>query len=101
MDLGIKGKTAFVAAASDGLGKAVALRLAAEGANVVICARNEERIRAALKEIELASPEVSARDLLPTWAAQKISRNSVNNSRTGNSASIFWSIMPGASPGPF
>jgi 3-oxoacyl-[acyl-carrier protein] reductase len=56
MDLGITGKTALVAAASDGLGKAVALRLAAEGARVVICARNEERIRAALKDIELARP---------------------------------------------
>ena len=58
MDLGIRGKTALVAAASDGLGKAVALRLAAEGANIIICARNEERIRAALAEIELANPDV-------------------------------------------
>ena len=31
MDLGIQGKTAFVAAGSDGLGKGVALRLAACG----------------------------------------------------------------------
>ena len=60
MDLGIRGKTAFVAAASDGLGKAVALRLAAEGADVVICARNEERIRATLKEIKLSSPDVQS-----------------------------------------
>jgi len=60
VDLGIRGKTALVAAASDGLGKAVALRLAAEGARVVICARNEERILAALKEIELASPGAHA-----------------------------------------
>jgi 3-oxoacyl-[acyl-carrier protein] reductase len=58
MDLGIKGKTALVAAASDGLGKAVALRLAVEGCHVVICARDGQRIRAALREIQLASPEV-------------------------------------------
>jgi 3-oxoacyl-[acyl-carrier protein] reductase len=57
MDLGIKGKTAFVAAASDGLGKAVALRLAAEGAHVIICARNKERIQSALDEIALANPD--------------------------------------------
>lgn len=57
MDLGIKGKTALVAAASSGLGKGVALRLAAEGAKVVICARNEERIRAALEELTLANPD--------------------------------------------
>ena len=58
MDLGIRGKTALVAAASDGLGKAVAMRLAAEGAHVVICARNEERIQAALKDLKRASPDV-------------------------------------------
>ena len=58
MDLGIKGRTALVAAASDGLGKAVALRLAAEGCHVVICARNEDRISTALKEMQLASPDI-------------------------------------------
>lgn len=58
MDLGIRGKTALVAAASDGLGKGVALRLAAEGADIVICARNPERIDSAVHEIESASPEV-------------------------------------------
>ena len=39
MDLGLKGKTALVAAASKGLGRAVAEELAREGANLVICAR--------------------------------------------------------------
>ncbi|MDC0292666.1 MAG: SDR family oxidoreductase [Candidatus Binatia bacterium] len=58
MDLGIQGKTALVAAASDGLGKAVALRLAAEGAHIVICARNAERLQSATAEIQSANPEV-------------------------------------------
>ena len=58
MDLGLRGKTALVAAASDGLGKAVALRLAVEGSNVVICARNPERLESAVREIESANPEV-------------------------------------------
>jgi len=44
MDLGIKGKTALVTAASKGLGKAAALQLAAEGVKVAICARNQEAI---------------------------------------------------------
>jgi 3-oxoacyl-[acyl-carrier protein] reductase len=39
MDLGLKGKTALVAASSRGLGRAVANELAREGANLVICAR--------------------------------------------------------------
>jgi len=41
MDLGLRGKVAFVAAASQGLGRAVAEELAREGARVAICARSE------------------------------------------------------------
>jgi 3-oxoacyl-[acyl-carrier protein] reductase len=44
MDLGIKNKVALVAASSRGLGKAIALQLSKEGAKVVICARNKERL---------------------------------------------------------
>ncbi len=39
MDLGLKGKVALVAAASRGLGRAVAEELATEGASLVLCAR--------------------------------------------------------------
>ncbi|MCP4550074.1 MAG: SDR family oxidoreductase [bacterium] len=44
MDLEIKGKVALVAAASRGLGRAVAERLAREGAQVAVCSRDEESI---------------------------------------------------------
>lgn len=44
MDLMIKGKVAVVAAASRGLGKAVAEALAKEGVNLTICARNKDMI---------------------------------------------------------
>jgi 3-oxoacyl-[acyl-carrier protein] reductase len=46
MDLGIKGKIALVVASSRGLGRAVAEELAAEGANLVLCARNEAALNA-------------------------------------------------------
>src|SRR5918996_1093239 len=40
MDLGLKDKVALVAAASRGLGRAIAEELAAEGAALVLCARD-------------------------------------------------------------
>lgn len=51
MQLGLTGRVAIVAAASQGLGKAVALSLAAEGAKLAICARGEEALQAAAAEI--------------------------------------------------
>ena len=47
MDLGLKGKVALVAAASQGLGRAVAEELAMEGASLILCARGEEKLKAA------------------------------------------------------
>lgn len=51
MDLGLKGKVALVAAASKGLGKAVAWELAHEGCRVAICARGEAELRATANQI--------------------------------------------------
>jgi 3-oxoacyl-[acyl-carrier protein] reductase len=51
MDLGLRGKVAVVAAASRGLGRAVAEELAAEGCPLVMCARGEETLSAAVDAI--------------------------------------------------
>ncbi len=51
MNLGIKDKTALVTASSRGLGKAIALQLSREGANVAICARGKEELFKTKKEI--------------------------------------------------
>lgn len=55
MDLGLKGKVAFVAAASKGLGRAVAEELAAEGASLVLCARNAETLNRVSEQIAKTS----------------------------------------------
>ena len=52
MELGLKNKIAFVAASSQGLGKAVALELAKEGAKIIINGRNKENLENTKKEIE-------------------------------------------------
>ena len=51
MDLGLKGKVALVAAASQGLGRAVAEELAAEGAALILCARGEETLNSTRQAI--------------------------------------------------
>lgn len=52
MDLGLKGRSAAVAAASRGLGRATALALAREGCAVAICGRDPKKIRASADFIE-------------------------------------------------
>jgi 3-oxoacyl-[acyl-carrier protein] reductase len=51
MDLGIRGKSALVCAASKGLGKGCALALAREGVNVTLVARGAEALNATADEI--------------------------------------------------
>lgn len=53
MDLGLQDKVVLVAAASQGLGAAVALEFAREGARLVICSRNKERIEARANAIRV------------------------------------------------
>jgi 3-oxoacyl-[acyl-carrier protein] reductase len=60
MDLGLEGRTALVMGASRGIGRAVAVALAREGARVAVASRSEERIREAAAEIgEAATPFVA------------------------------------------
>lgn len=61
MDLGLRDQVALVTAASKGLGRAVALRMAQEGAHVVLCARGEAHLAATAAEIEATT----GRQVLP------------------------------------
>jgi 3-oxoacyl-[acyl-carrier protein] reductase len=54
MDLELKNKVAIVTGGTQGIGRATALRLAAEGAKVVIAARGKERLDAVAEEIRAA-----------------------------------------------
>jgi 3-oxoacyl-[acyl-carrier protein] reductase len=60
MDLGIAGKVALVTAASRGLGRASAEALAADGACVAVCARNEKSLRDAEEALVAQGAEVLA-----------------------------------------
>jgi 3-oxoacyl-[acyl-carrier protein] reductase len=64
MDLGLKGKVAVVAGASQGMGRATALLFAREGAKVGICARGEAAL---IQAAEMIRKE-AAGDVLPIVA---------------------------------
>ena len=67
MDLDLDGRVALVAASSRGLGRAIATTLAAEGAKVVISARDEATLARTAEEIhETTGAEVDhhAADLM-------------------------------------
>ncbi len=55
MDLGLSGRVAIVAAASKGLGRAVAEELAREGAHVAICARTAGALEETAAQIQKAT----------------------------------------------
>jgi 3-oxoacyl-[acyl-carrier protein] reductase len=58
MDLGLKGKGVVVTGGSRGIGRAIALEFAAEGANVAVCARGQEALDAI--RAELVAKKVTA-----------------------------------------
>ena len=64
MDFGLDGRIAIVTGSSQGIGKAIALGLAEEGAKVVVCARREEILRNVAEEIA----SLSGSEVLPVRA---------------------------------
>jgi 3-oxoacyl-[acyl-carrier protein] reductase len=54
MDLGLGGKSAFVAGGTRGIGLAIARELAAEGAHVFVCSRDADNVAAAIDTIRVA-----------------------------------------------
>lgn len=74
MDLGLKGKNAVILGGTRGIGRAIAATLAAEGANVAICARNAEQVAASVAELKAsgaratgASVDIADGAALKSW----------------------------------
>jgi 3-oxoacyl-[acyl-carrier protein] reductase len=101
MDLGIRGKTALVVAASKGMGKASALGLGAEGARVVMCARGEAALKDAAAEVkQKTGAEVLALSADASRAAD-ISRVVAEANRAFGGVDILVANVGGPPPGPF
>jgi 3-oxoacyl-[acyl-carrier protein] reductase len=60
VDLGLDSKVAFVAGGSKGIGRAIALELAREGARVAIAARTEKDLAATLDEVRTTGAQAYA-----------------------------------------
>lgn len=74
MDLGLRERVAVVTGASRGIGKAIAMSLAAEGCKLSICARGEEGLAEAASELESIGAEVlaTATDVTAPDAAERL-----------------------------
>ncbi len=74
MDLGLSGRKALITGASRGIGFEIAKTLIAEGAQVAICARNEEQLEVASEALgpqaSVASVDVSDLEALTEWATK-------------------------------
>src|SRR5690348_1418862 len=73
MDFGLKGRVAIVAAASKGLGRAVAEEMAREGAEVAICARSEANLEEAAQTIRRATGREVMRQALDVTRQDAVS----------------------------
>ena len=102
MDLGLHKKVAIITGGTQGIGKATAVRLASEGASVVIGARDQARLDRVTAEIRAAGGSVSGISVdvsrledcekLVAHAVQKFGRldilvNNAGTSATGSQAS--------------
>lgn len=72
MDLGLKGKVALVLGATQGMGRATAVRLGAEGAHVVLCSRGREEGDSHYRYVNKPSLESVAQEVSDAGAASTL-----------------------------
>ena len=102
MDLGLQDKVAIVTAASRGLGRAVALAFAAEGAPVVVNARNAERLAGVARFTEREQAELVSWSTPPTWSSTSTARASGQGKNARPPGQGKFLIKVGGRPGiPF
>ena len=100
MDLGLKGRVAFVAAASQGLGRAIAEELAREGARVAICARSE-RIHDVATEIGAAHGAETLGIVADVSVPTDVERAVAETVARFGAVEILVTNAGGPPPGPF
>ena len=61
MNLDLQGKVALVTGSTSGIGKAIAMSLAAEGASVIINGRHEDKVKQTIHDIRAVHPDAELR----------------------------------------
>jgi 3-oxoacyl-[acyl-carrier protein] reductase len=81
MDLGLKNSVAIVTGSSRGIGRSIAMGLADEGCNLVICARGEETLQETAEAIRSKGVEVVAvaADVVKQEGAEKVVAQAVSS----------------------
>lgn len=101
MDLGIAGRLALVTGASKGIGRAIALALAAEGARVILVARSADALEATRTSLPGDGHRALAADLMAEGAVAQVV-SAVNDAgpldilvhNLGGSAGVFPALAP-------
>lgn len=101
MDLGLENKVALVLASSKGLGKAVAIALAAEGAKVMICGTDEVALQDTEKEIALIAPNRIASFVCDLGQEQQRKQLVAKCEQTFGTIDVLVTNSGGPASGPF
>jgi NAD(P)-dependent dehydrogenase (short-subunit alcohol dehydrogenase family) len=99
-DMLLKGQVAIVTGGGRGIGRAIALRFAAEGAAVVVAARSEDEIRQVVAEIQSAGGKAAA--IQADLSREAVCKKIVDGARGAfgkvdilvNNAAIYGPIQP-------
>lgn len=100
MNISLKGKTALVCGASQGLGKACAVELALLGANVIAVSRSDDKLAAVVKNLDVSQGQEHqflVVDLAEPNSAKTIVQNFIGQ---GNTVHILINNAGGPPAGP-
>lgn len=97
--MNLQGKTAVVCGSTQGIGNAAAKELALLGARVVLVARNEDKLKTALSELDISQGQKHS-FLIADFAHPQSVEEVINKFASENTAHILVNNTGGPPPGP-